>query len=55
MVFESIHTYITDLNQFIDELNEGMYIHQTLENVFTDIEGKQVMVRLLKINSVTFI
>ncbi|XP_050504849.1 WASH complex subunit 5 isoform X1 [Diabrotica virgifera virgifera] len=47
LVFEGIHAYITDLNHFIDELNEGMYIHQTLENVFTDIEGKQVMCEAL--------
>ncbi|XP_057658318.1 WASH complex subunit 5 [Diorhabda carinulata] len=47
LVFESIHAYVTDLNHFVEELNEGIYIHQTLENVFTDIEGKQVMCEAL--------
>ncbi|KAG5888367.1 hypothetical protein JTB14_033504 [Gonioctena quinquepunctata] len=47
LVFESIHTYIIDLNQFLEELEEGVYIHQTLESIFIDIEGKQVMCEAL--------
>lgn len=44
LVFESIHMYITDLNHFLDELDDGVHIHQTLESVFMDPEGKQLMV-----------
>lgn len=44
LTFESIHTYITDLNHFLDELEEGYYIHQSLETIFTDMEGKQLLV-----------
>ncbi|KAJ8943604.1 hypothetical protein NQ318_006606 [Aromia moschata] len=47
LVFESIHTYVTDLNHFLDELDEGLYIHQTLESIFTDMEGKQLMCEAL--------
>ncbi|CAH1180444.1 unnamed protein product [Phaedon cochleariae] len=47
LVFESIHSYITDLNQFLEELEEGFYIHQTLESTFLDVEGKQVMCEAL--------
>ncbi|KAJ8983483.1 hypothetical protein NQ317_014942 [Molorchus minor] len=47
MVFESIHTYVTDLNHFLEELNDGLYIHQTLESIFMDMEGKQLMSVLL--------
>ncbi|CAG9860794.1 unnamed protein product [Phyllotreta striolata] len=47
LVFEGIHTYVIDLNHFIEEIEEGIYIHQTLENIFTDIEGKQIMCEAL--------
>ncbi|GLV32181.1 Strumpellin [Carabus blaptoides fortunei] len=43
LAFESIHTYISDLNHFIEDLDEGMYIQQSVENVFLDFEGKQLM------------
>lgn len=44
LAFESIHQYVTDLKTFIQELNDGMYIQQTLESVLQDDEGKQLMV-----------
>ncbi|VEN49154.1 unnamed protein product [Callosobruchus maculatus] len=47
MVFESIHIYATDLNMFLDELDDGSFIHQTLESVFIDMEGKQLMCEAL--------
>ncbi|KAF5292891.1 hypothetical protein FQR65_LT11143 [Abscondita terminalis] len=43
LAFESIHTYVVDLNQFLDELDDGVYIHQSLESIFSDSEGCQVM------------
>lgn len=48
-VFESIHTYIIDLNQYLDNIEEGIYIQQTLETIFMDPEGKQLLVGLLLI------
>ncbi|EEZ99542.1 WASH complex subunit strumpellin homolog-like Protein [Tribolium castaneum] len=47
LTFESIHTYITDLNHFLDELEEGLYIHQSLETIFADMEGKQLLCEAL--------
>ena len=44
--FESIHRYITELNTFIQDLQEGTYIQKTLENVFTNEDGKQLMVSI---------
>lgn len=44
LAFESTHQYAADLKQFIDELNRGYYIQQTLESVLQDVEGKQLMV-----------
>ncbi|KAJ8919831.1 hypothetical protein NQ315_006360 [Exocentrus adspersus] len=47
LVFESIHTYVMDLNHFLEELNEGIYIHQTLESILIDMEGKQLLCEAL--------
>lgn len=35
---------MVDLNHFLEELDDGIYIHQTLETVFADMEGKQLLV-----------
>ncbi|XP_066254336.1 WASH complex subunit 5 isoform X1 [Euwallacea similis] len=43
LLFESIHSYIMDLNHYIEELEDGIYIHQSLETVFQDNEGKQLL------------
>ncbi|KAK7066277.1 hypothetical protein SK128_025439 [Halocaridina rubra] len=45
--FESIHRYVTELICYIQDLNEGMYIQRTVENVFTDEDGKQLMCEAL--------
>ncbi|XP_011207419.2 WASH complex subunit homolog 5 [Bactrocera dorsalis] len=47
LAFESTHQYAVDLKQFIDELNRGYYIQQTLESVLQDVEGKQLMCEAL--------
>lgn len=46
LAFGSIHTYVSDLNHFLEDLDEGLYIQQSLENVFLDFEGKQLMVSI---------
>ena len=35
-----------DLNRFLEDLEEGVYIQQTLENVLLNEEGKQLLVRM---------
>nr|XP_039258715.1 WASH complex subunit 5-like [Styela clava] len=42
LTFESIHKYVMDLNRFLEELNEGIYIQQTLESVLINEDGKQL-------------
>ena len=42
--FESIHKYVIDLNRFLEDLDEGIYIQQTLENVLFNEDGKQLLV-----------
>ena len=48
-VFESIHKYVIDLNRFLEDLDEGIYIQQTLENVLFNEDGKQLLVGSLVI------
>ena len=43
VAFESVHKYITDLNQFLEDLEEGVYIQQTVESVLMNEDGKQLM------------
>lgn len=38
---------MVDLNRFLEDLEEGVYIQQTLENVLLNEEGKQLLVRPL--------
>ena len=42
--FESVHKYITDLNSYVDELEDGTYIQQSIETVILNEEGKQLLV-----------
>lgn len=45
LAFESIHQYVSDLKFFLNEVNDGMYIQQTVESILQDDEGKQLLVR----------
>jgi Fe-S-cluster formation regulator IscX/YfhJ len=51
LVFESLHKYIMDLNHFLDDLEEGLFIQQTLESVLLNEEGKQLLVCLTSFSS----
>ncbi|XP_037938965.1 WASH complex subunit homolog 5 [Teleopsis dalmanni] len=53
--FESIHQYAEDLKQYVDELNRGYYIQQSLETVLQDEEGKQLMCESLYLFGVILI
>ena len=44
LAFESVHKYVSDLNMFLHDLDEGIYIQQTLEIILLNDEGKQLMV-----------
>lgn len=44
LAFESVHQYVSDLKFFIQEVNDGMYIQQSLETILQDNEGKQLLV-----------
>ncbi|XP_065061996.1 WASH complex subunit 5-like [Rhopilema esculentum] len=46
-VFESIYKYVTDLNRFLEDLGEGVYIQQTLETILLNGDGKQLACEIL--------
>ncbi|EDO41150.1 predicted protein [Nematostella vectensis] len=41
--FESVHKYVVDLNRFLEDLDEGVFIQQTLDSVLLNGDGKQLM------------
>lgn len=47
LAFESVHKYITDLGRYLEDLEEGIYIQQTLETVLGNGDGKQLMCEAL--------
>ncbi|KAK8773941.1 hypothetical protein V5799_011527, partial [Amblyomma americanum] len=47
LAFESIHKYTIDLNRFLEDLDEGIYIQQSLESVLVNDDGKQLMCEAL--------
>lgn len=42
-LFESIFRYISDLQQYVEELQENAIVHYTLETVLLDFEGCQLL------------
>lgn len=45
--FESVHKYTVDLDRFLEDLEEGIYIQQTIETVLLNEDGKQLMCEAL--------
>jgi WASH complex subunit strumpellin len=42
-LFRSIYGYFQELNRFVEEIKEGMYISQSVEGILTNNDGKQLM------------
>ncbi|XP_076462616.1 WASH complex subunit 5-like [Babylonia areolata] len=53
--FASVHKYVTDLNRFLEDLEEGVYIQQTVESVLLNEDGKQLMCEALYLYGVMLI
>lgn len=43
LAFESILLYAHELQSYVNDLNEGVFIQQTIESVLADEEGKQLL------------
>eukprot|EP00095_Tigriopus_kingsejongensis_P005223 maker-scaffold585_size130225-snap-gene-0.19 protein:Tk05223 transcript:maker-scaffold585_size130225-snap-gene-0.19-mRNA-1 annotation:"Strumpellin" len=48
-LFESIQRFALDLSQYLDDLEDGNFIQQSLESVFLDPDGKQLLAESLYI------
>ncbi|GIY78616.1 WASH complex subunit 5, partial [Caerostris extrusa] len=52
LAFESVQKYITDFQHFLEDLDEGIYIQQTLETVLGNEDGRQLFVIDQKIEGI---
>ncbi len=43
LTFESVHKYIGDLQRFIEDLDEGIYIQQNVDTILFNEDGKQLL------------
>jgi WASH complex subunit strumpellin len=43
LAFESIHKYVSDVTRFLEDLEEGIYIQQSVDTVLLNQEGKQLL------------
>ncbi|CAK9823853.1 WASH complex subunit 5 [Anthophora retusa] len=43
LTFESIYKYVTDLNLYVAELGDGIYIHQSIDTILFNEEERQLM------------
>ncbi|KAG1662783.1 WASH complex subunit 5 [Nymphon striatum] len=55
LAFESVHKYVIDLNRYLEDLDEGIYIQQTLESVLLNEDGKQLLCEALYLYGVMLI
>lgn len=42
-LFESIWKYQLDFNKYIEDVINGMYIQQSIDNILQEVEGKQLV------------
>ena len=42
-MFESVYKYVSDFNTYVQEMIDGVFIHQTIEACLLDVDGKQLM------------
>eukprot|EP00736_Rhodelphis_marinus_P001211 Rmarinus@m.276 len=47
LLFESIYKYYIDFNRYVEDLEEGIFIQYTLEDVLINTDGKQLMAEAL--------
>ena len=55
LLFESIYRYVKDYIQYIQDLEEGVFIQHTLEGILINSDGKQLMAEALYLFGVLLI
>ena len=43
-LFESIWKYQLDFNKYIEDVMNGSYIQQSIDNILQEVEGKQLVI-----------
>ncbi|EAN79204.1 hypothetical protein, conserved [Trypanosoma brucei brucei TREU927] len=42
-LFRGVFGYVVELNRFVEEILDGMYVSHTIESILADIDGKQIL------------
>lgn len=45
--FESVHKYVSDLNRYLEDLDDGVFVQQSLESVMLNDDGRQLLIEAL--------
>ncbi|RNF03089.1 WASH complex subunit strumpellin [Trypanosoma rangeli] len=51
-LFRGVYGYVMELNRYIEEIREGMYISQTLESILVNLDGKQLLCEIMHLYGV---
>ncbi|KPA81020.1 hypothetical protein ABB37_04393 [Leptomonas pyrrhocoris] len=51
-LFRSIYGYVTELNRFVREIQDGQYVAQTLDTVLDSLEGRQLLCEVYQLYGV---
>jgi WASH complex subunit strumpellin len=51
-LFRSIYGYVTELNRFVVEIQDGQYVAQTLDTILDSLEGRQLLCELYQLYGV---
>lgn len=51
-LFRGVYGYVMELNRFIDEIKEGLYISQNLESILVNTDGKQLLCEIFHLYGV---
>jgi len=54
-LFESVYRYVADFNKFLEELEEGLFIQQTLDGLLLDADGKQLISEIIYLYGTTLL
>jgi len=55
LLLESVHRYVSDFNRYLEDLEEGIFIQQTMETVLLNEDGKQLMCEALYLYGVMLV
>eukprot|EP00758_Cryptobia_borreli_P002857 Tbor_TRINITY_DN3345_c1_g2::TRINITY_DN3345_c1_g2_i1::g.23449::m.23449/K18464/RTSC, SPG8; WASH complex subunit strumpellin len=51
-LFRGVYGYVMELNRFVEEIREGLYISQSIETILTNSDGKQLLCEIFHLYGV---